>query len=66
MELSPDLVAREVAHEAVASGIITKTATGYVWHGDKQDWIITITARRKTDSKDAKRLREEEDDRGYN
>lgn len=65
MELSPELVAREIANEAVAEGILTKTKDGLMWLGDAHDWIITITARRKTDSKNAKRLREE-DDRGYN
>lgn len=65
MELSPELVAREIAHEAVAEGILTTSPDGYLWHGDKHDWIITITARRKTDTKNLKRIREE-DDRGYN
>lgn len=65
MELSPELVAREVANEAVAEGIIEREGSQYVWRGDKHDWIITITASRKTDTKNLKRIREE-DNRGYN
>lgn len=65
MELSADLVAREVANEAVAEGILTKTRDGYMWIGDSHNWVITITAH-KAQNKPTRRIREEEDDRGYN
>lgn len=64
MELSGDLVAREVAHEAVACGILVKTAGGYLWRGDKHDWIVTISAH-KAENKPTRRIREEET-LGYN
>lgn len=57
MELSDELVAQWVAHEAAANGIVEKTPGGYMFYGDRNDYRIRFVAERVSRS-DTIRLRE--------
>lgn len=64
MSLEEQLVARWISEEAAAEQIIQRTEGGYVYHGNKNDYIIEVKAFRV--SKDTRRLIEDDDERGYN